>query len=193
MALAGNMKLRNFVLIAIVAVGAGSVGLYMACSGKKHTEAEKDEKAERHREKEEREKLKGSAPVVAPDAAVAAAPTPTPPTPPVVKADLAARAYDTEAIAWKGKAITGDKVKDASHGKPYKINVYKDAGSATVDRVKIDINRNEKFDEKINFEKNGTITLERAPADDEKYTEKYHWNGSGWMKVAVPAEKSDKK
>ena len=44
MTLAGNLKLRNFVLIAIVAVGAGSVGLYMACSGKKHTEEEKEER-----------------------------------------------------------------------------------------------------------------------------------------------------
>jgi hypothetical protein len=187
MSLAGNMKLRNFVLLAIVAAGAGSVGLYMACSGKKHTEAEKEEKAERHREKEERAKAAAT-----PDAAVAAAPTP-PLAPPPASVDLVARAYDTEAIAWKGKTISGDKIKDASHGKPYKINVYKDAGSPTVDRVKIDLNRNGKFDEKINFEKDGTITLERAPADDEKYTEKYHWTGTGWMKVAVPAEKSDKK
>jgi hypothetical protein len=188
MTLAGNMKLRNFVLIAVVAVGAGSVGLYMACSGKKHTEEEKEEKAERHREKEA-----AKAAAATPDAAVAAAPTPAPTPAPAAAVDLVARAYDTEAIAWKGKTISGDKVKDASHGKPYKLNVYKDAGSPTVDRVKIDLNRNDKFDEKISFQKDGTITLERAPADDEKYTETYHWNGAGWMKASVPAEKSDKK
>lgn len=203
MSLAGNMKLRNFVLLAIIAVGAGSAGLYMACSGKKNTEAEKAEKAERHREKEERAKAKeaGSAvmakpPGTAPDAATAPVPS-TPSAPPVTapgpKADLAARPYDAEAIAWKGKAISGDKVKDASHGKPYKINVYKESGGTTASRLKIDLNRNEKWDEKISFDKDGTITLERAPADDEKYTETYHWNGTGWMKANVPAEKSDKK
>jgi hypothetical protein len=187
MTLAGNMKLRNFVLLAIVAVGAASAGLYMACGSKKHSEAEKEEKAERHREQEAKEAAK-SAPVATPDAAVAVAPV-TPPPATAGKVDLAARPYDAEALAWKGKTISGDKVKDASHGKPYKINVYKDAGSPTVDRLKIDLNRNDKYDEKISFDKDGTITLERAPADDEKYTETYHWNGTGWVKAAVPAEK----
>jgi len=194
MTLAGNMKLKNFVMLGAIVVAAGIGGAYVACSGKHHSDEEKAEKAERQNEKAAKEAAK-AAPTPPPitDAAVAQAPVPAPVQPPASTADLAARPYDAEALAWKGKTISGDKVKDASHGKPYKINVYKDAGATTASRVKIDLNRNEKWDEKITFDKDGTITLERAPADDEKYTLAYHWNGTGWMKAAVPAEKSDKK
>lgn len=117
-----------------------------------------------------------------------ATPTPTPaqaeapkPDPNAAKVDLPARGYDAEVIAWKDKAIDGDKVKDASKGRAYKINLYRDAGHATVNRAKVDVNRNDKFDEKYTFEP-GKITLQRAPADDEQYTETYHWTGRGWTK-----------
>jgi hypothetical protein len=100
---------------------------------------------------------------------------------PAGKSDLPARAYDSEVIAWKDKSISGDKIKDATKGKSYKINVYMDAGKTTVNRAKVDINRNDKFDEKYTFEP-GKITLQRAPADDEQYTETYHWTGDGWAK-----------
>ena len=184
MTLAGNMKLKNFVMLGAVVAVAGIGGAYMACSGK-HEEKKPDAPVA---------KPAAPAPVVV-DAAMAAAPVPSPPPPPPTTptSDLAARPYDAEALAWKGRSISGDKVKDASHGKPYKLNVYKDAGSPSVDRVKIDLDRDEKWDEKITFAKDGTVTLERAPADDEKYTLVYHWNGTGWTKVASPAEKPEKK
>ena len=95
--------------------------------------------------------------------------------------DLPARGFDAEVIAWKDKTISSDKEKDVSKGKTYKINVYKDAGQTNVNRAKVDINRNDKFDDKYTFEP-GKITLQRAPADDEQYTETYHWTGSGWAK-----------
>jgi hypothetical protein len=103
------------------------------------------------------------------------------PTPSGAKVDLPARSYDAEVIAWKDKSIASDKEKDVSKGKAYKINVYKDAGQTNVNRVKVDTNRNDKFDEKYTFEP-GKITLQRAPADDEQYTETYHWTGDGWTK-----------
>lgn len=182
MTLAGNMKLKNFVLIAVAAVALGSFGLYAACSGKHEDKAE--------RQKEEAQK-RASAVALTPDAAVppaglggekalefdqklaAQAQAPV---------DLAAREWDKDVIAWKGRSINSDKLKDAIKGKSYKVNLYKDAGSSTVDRAKIDINKNSKWDEKISF-KGDEITLERAPADDENYTEKYHWNGTGWIKA----------
>jgi hypothetical protein len=111
----------------------------------------------------------------------AEAPTPSKPDPNAAKIDLPARSYDAEVIAWSKKSIDGDKIKDASKGKPYKINLYMDAGNATVNRAKVDVNRNDKFDEKYTFEP-AKITLQRAPADDEQYTETYHWTGSGWAK-----------
>jgi hypothetical protein len=96
--------------------------------------------------------------------------------------DLGKRAYDDEVIAWHLKTIAGDHLKDVSKGKPYKIDLHKDAGSTTVNRAKVDLNRNGKWDEKYSF-KGDKITLERAPADDEKYTETYHWTGTGWLKA----------
>jgi hypothetical protein len=104
-----------------------------------------------------------------------------PPSTPRAKIDLPARAYDAEVMAWSTRSIDGDKVKDASKGKPYKINLYKDAGHATVNRAKVDSNRNDKFEDKYTFEP-GKITLQRAPADDEQYSETYHWTGAGWAK-----------
>lgn len=117
------------------------------------------------------------------DATPAAAQTDQParPNPDATKIDLPARAYDRDVIAWKDKSLPGDKGKDVSKGKSYKINVYMDAGKTTVNRAKVDINRNDKFDEKYTFEV-GRITLQRAPADDEQYTETYHWTGGGWTK-----------
>ncbi len=171
--LAGRMKLTHFVVLAVVVLGLGIFGLTRAC-------------------KSHNDDVPAPAPVVA-------TPTPTPtPTPrpvapdPVTPAgsgsataagpsDLAARSYDAEVIAWSKRSISGDKMKDATKGKPYKLNLYKDAGMSTVNRAKLDINRNEKFDEKYTFEAS-KITLQRAPNDDEKYSETYHWNGSGWTK-----------
>ena len=80
-----------------------------------------------------------------------------------------------------GQSPSGDKMKDATKGKAYKLNLYKDAGQSTVNRAKIDLDRDDKFDEKYTFETT-KITLQRAPNDDEQYTETYHWNGSGWTK-----------
>jgi hypothetical protein len=128
-------------------------------------------------------------PVVAtptPDPTPAPAPTPTP-TPvdtnpaPSGSSDLAARAWDADVLSWRTRSISSDKQKDVSKGKSYKINVYKDAGSSTVNRAKVDVNRNDKWDEKYTFD-GEKITLQRAPNDDEHYSETYHWNGSGWTK-----------
>jgi len=115
--------------------------------------------------------------------AQASAPQPTPAEtkPAGGPVDLPARAYDAEVIAWKDKSIASDKEKDVSKGKPYKINVYKDAGQTNVNRAKVDANRNDKWEDKYTFEP-GKITLQRAPNDDEQYTETYHWTGSGWAK-----------
>ena len=92
------------------------------------------------------------------------------------------RAYDPVVLSWQGRSITGSKQKDVAKGQPYKIDVYQDSGKTSVNRVKVDANRNNKWDDKYTFEP-GKITLEHSPADDEKYTEKYHWSGSHWEKA----------
>lgn len=172
--LAGRMKLKHFLVLATLVAAGGIFGLTQACK---------------------------SDDVPPPSTTTSSEPPPRPPTPtpplptgtttppvesttptePPTPSDLPARSYDAEVIAWSKRSISGDKMKDATKGKSYKVNLYKDAGKTTVNRAKVDVNRNNKWDEKFTFETT-KITLKRAPADDENYTETYHWNGSGWTK-----------
>ena len=61
------------------------------------------------------------------------------------------------------------------------VNVYQDAGNSTANRVKIDLDRDDKWDEKIDFKPEGVIR-QVAPNDDEKYTETYHLVDGAWVK-----------
>lgn len=168
--LAGRIKLRSFLAIIVGIACAGVILLIKACKS-----SEPPPKPEEVVVKQPPE------PMPTPDAGTA--------EPPPASNELAARTYDAEVIAWSQKSISGDKVKDASKGKPYKINLYKDAGHKTVNRAKVDANRNNKFDDKYTFEE-GKITLQVAPADDEKYTETYHWSGTGWLPEGAAATPS---
>src|SRR5262245_5352822 len=163
------MKLKHFLALVGVVGIAGIVLLVKACdSGKKS---------------ERNEVAVTPPPMPSPTPAPPPIPAPTPaPTP--ASGDLPARAYDAEVLAWRDKTIGTDKMKDVSKGKPYKINIYKDAGQATANRAKVDVDRDDKWDEKYTFEP-GKITLERAPGDDEQYTETYHWTGSGWRPASA--------
>jgi len=163
--LAGRIKLRSFLAIIVGIACAGVFLLFKACKSSEPPPKPQDV-------------------VIKPKPEPTPTPTPVEPTPtpvPPSGSEMAARPYDAEVIAWSKKTISGDKQKDVSKGKPYKINVYKDAGQTTVNRAKVDVNRNDKFDEKYTFEP-GKITLQRAPNDDEQYTETYHWTGGGWTK-----------
>ncbi|HMV68423.1 MAG TPA: hypothetical protein PKA64_16360 [Myxococcota bacterium] len=98
----------------------------------------------------------------------------TPQAPPAV-----GRPVDADVLVWRGRDLGTDKRKDVTSGKPYKVNVYQDAGNATANRAKVDLDRDDKWDEKITFEAD-RVVREVAPADDEQYTETYTWDGSGW-------------
>jgi len=90
------------------------------------------------------------------------------------------RPVDDDMLALvKGPAQ--EKVKDATKGKPYKINLYSDDG-ARFNRAKTDLNRNDKWDESWTFGADGSIERQVAPADDEKYTEVWTLSGSTWKK-----------
>lgn len=160
--LAGRMKLTHFLAIVI---GASAAGLWLLVRTCSHPTSGKAPPA-----------------LAAPAPAPATTPEPLPVAapPPATGAEMPARAWDAEVIQWSRKAISGDKQKDVTRGKPYKVNVYRDPGHATVDRAKVDTNRNDKWDEKYSFD-GDTITLEIAPADDESYTQTYHWTGSAWL------------
>jgi hypothetical protein len=161
------MKLKNFVLLVVLGACAAVAGVYAAC-GRDHAQPKPTVASERP----------APPPPAAPSAPAQPAPDPEPPTP----SDLAARPYDAEVLAWRTRSISSDKQKDVARGAAYKINIYQDSGATTVNRAKVDANRNNKWDDKFTFE-GEKITLQHAPGDDEKYTETYHWNGSGWTRA----------
>lgn len=92
------------------------------------------------------------------------------------------REVDRMALALAGRPAPGGKIKDASPGRPWKINAYQDAGHATVNRLKIDLDRDEKWDEKWSFE-NGGVKRQVAPADDDRYTEEFSLRDGAWVRA----------
>ncbi len=169
--LAGKVKLRTFLVgvsAVVLIVGCGGAGLVFASGGLLFA-ARADGPSE-----------VPSAPPVVQDPVVA----------PLVVSEVGgytpARPVDVDLLAFAGKALGADKIKDATAGKPYKINVYQDSTDATASRAKIDLDRDEKWDEKITF-KGGEISREVAPADDELYTEMTIWQGCEWVSPGMPA------
>src|SRR4051812_16604814 len=76
------------------------------------------------------------APAVTTAPAAPSLPAPSPVAAPVAAAPTGstapgAREVDTTVLSYKGKDIGGDKLKDVTAGKPYKLNVYQDAGKNT--------------------------------------------------------------
>lgn len=106
-------------------------------------------------------------------------------SPAVQQADPnALRAFDEQILAMVERNIPGDKVKDALKGK-VKVNLYKDAGHTRVNRLKIDLDRDDKWDEKWDFEwTNGARKVKRhvAPADDERYADEYRLENGAWRR-----------
>lgn len=87
---------------------------------------------------------------------------------------------DTVALSYRGKAIGSDKLKDVTTGRPYKVNVYQDAGKPTANRAKADLDRDDKWDLKYTFD-GDTVTRDVAPADDENYTVHEVFRDGGWV------------
>ncbi len=163
------MRYKTFRTLAIVgAVGAGAAGLYGLS------------------------RLGGSpepppAPVERPARAV---PQVVPPAPvaPAAEPDAspdALRPMDREILARVAEGISGDKAKDAVRGRAWKVNLYQDAGQSRVNRLKIDLDRDEKWDEKWTFSTEGGVTAVKrqvAPNDDEAYTDEYRLDGERWRR-----------
>jgi hypothetical protein len=89
------------------------------------------------------------------------------------------RAVDRYLLGQVGRDIGTKKLKDTTRGKPYKVNLYQDDGHSSVNRAKVDLDRDDKWDEKWTF-KGDTVQRKVAPEDDEQYTRTLHWTGSGW-------------
>ncbi len=80
---------------------------------------------------------------------------------------------DDQILTAVKAGISGAKAKDVFRNAPYKVNLYEEQGQGSVNRAKIDLNRNGKWDEKWDWTPSGTVKREVAPNDDEQYTDKY--------------------
>lgn len=129
-------------------------------------------------------------PVAAPEprpAALPAAPTAaaaSPASAPLAAGEIPLRPMDREILARAVQPIPGDKVKDAIPGRSYKVNLYQDSGETRVNRLKVDLDRDEKWDEKWTFP-SGKDEVKRqvSPADDDTtYTEEYRLRGDAWVR-----------
>lgn len=160
--LAGSMKLKHFLLGAglLVVLAGVAVGAYVWGDDPPAV----DRPAE---------VLATPAAVAAPQLPVVAAPRPVDPATPGL------REVDAVVLSYRGKDLGSDKLKDVTSGKPYKVNVYQDAGQSTANRAKVDLDRDDKWDEKFTFEAD-EIRRDVAPADDERYTQHYRWDGGAW-------------
>jgi hypothetical protein len=98
---------------------------------------------------------------------VQAAPAPPPQQPAIVD-------YRGFLLARLGRPASGDKLKDAFPG-PTKVNVY--AKNGIWDRAKVDLDRDEKWDEKW-WVKDGKIMREVSTGDDDHY-------GTGTVEGAI--------
>ncbi len=90
------------------------------------------------------------------------------------------RPWDAFLLERAGSALGSKKLKDAAKGKSWKVNLYQDDGESTMNRAKVDIDRDDKWDEKWTF-KADSVTRKVAPADDEDYTEVFAWDGGTWV------------
>lgn len=110
------------------------------------------------------------------------APAPTP----AGAGDGSFRPMDKAIMDLVAQNISGDKVKDAFPGQAYKVSLYKDAGETGVNRVKIDYDRDEKWDEKWTITREGgkeQVKRQVSPTDDDKtYSEEYRLREGSWVK-----------
>lgn len=111
------------------------------------------------------------------------APTSPPPSAVVPEGPGALRPFDQKILDKAGQKIAGDKVKDALPGQ-VKVNLYQDKPGQGVNRAKVDLDRDDKFDEKWTFEKDGDawkVKRQVSPHDDESYTQEYRLREGRWV------------
>jgi hypothetical protein len=113
--------------------------------------------------------------------ATAAPPAPTPAATPVVAATQLP-AIDQDVIALVGRTPVQEKIKDATKGKPYKVNLYSDDGKR-FNRAKVDLDRDDKWDESWTFDETGGTEKKVSTTDTENYDRSYRLNGDRWVDV----------
>jgi len=76
----------------------------------------------------------------------------------------------------------GDSYKKFITTKDFKVDLRCDfkKGYSYWNRIKVDFDKDKKWDEKWSFQKDGTIKKEVSPNDDENYEYSYILNGDKW-------------
>lgn len=97
--------------------------------------------------------------------------------------ELPVSAFDRSVLAAATGAFDATKAKDALGARGPKVNLYRDPGEPKVNRAKVDLDRDEKWDEKWTFERAGGVKRQIAPADDESYTLEYTLAGEVWQRA----------
>lgn len=90
------------------------------------------------------------------------------------------RPIDKQIVEFLARPGSGEKVKDAFPREKYKVSVYRDGTDSNWSRIKIDYNRNEKWDEKWTLEAGQPAKRQVASKDDEQYDVEYRWRGGKW-------------
>jgi hypothetical protein len=169
------MKFKTFRALAIsgvVLLGVGgSIAGYSACNkGEKEASASATAKAAEGPK---------SAQAAAPDKTAAPAATGAPTQAP---ASGNLRPMDRKVLDRVAQGIASDKVKDAIKGESYKVNLYKEADGKR--RVKIDLDRDDKWDEKWTFEDDSgqeKVKRQVASKDDDNYDQEYRLEAGSWV------------
>jgi hypothetical protein len=97
----------------------------------------------------------------------------------------ALRPLDREILARLAAPLPSGKVKDAFAGRPYKVSLFQEAGHTLPNRLKIDLDRDEHWDEKWTLDRSGSglkVKRQVAPADDEQYEDEYRLEGDRWRR-----------
>jgi len=98
----------------------------------------------------------------------------TPPTnvdKPTTAAQDELREVDRFMLGLLDRPVTA-KIKDASKGRRFKINLYSDDGQR-FNRAKADLDRDDKWDEKWDFKTDGSITRKVSSADNDSYDQRF--------------------
>jgi hypothetical protein len=90
------------------------------------------------------------------------------------------RTIEQKILAQLGQPASGDKIKDAFPNESFKVNFYREASDKTWTRLKVDLNRNEKWDEKWDLADGQPKKRQVASKDDENYDQKFVWQNGKW-------------
>ncbi len=173
------MKYKTFRALMITGAGVLAIGAvagtYAACSGKSDSTASATKTSA----------PPAHAPAPSTRATVpprAASTESAPPATSAASSDASAlRPMDQKILEKLRAGFSGDKVKDVFKSEPFKVNLYKEEGKV---RAKVDLDRDEKFDEKWDFDTEGgkeKVKRRVSTQDDESYDREYRLEEGRWV------------